>query len=147
MKPSSRPSGDNVPVANKKTQSDDRDNEGPVNHSFFEVLFASLSEDLHTVKGDLSQEIKTIHMDVADQGDMVSNLEDWEISREEEFEQLQQEFIHLRDQHIDLQAYAEDLENRSRRNNVSIHRVPTCVEANNMEAFVQALFAHIMEAL
>ncbi|KAJ1172202.1 hypothetical protein NDU88_004050 [Pleurodeles waltl] len=61
-------------------------------------------------------------------------------------EQLQQEAIHLKEQHIDLQAHTEDLENRTRLNNLRIRGTPHGAEDGDVESYVEALFAQVLDA-
>ncbi|KAJ1216233.1 hypothetical protein NDU88_003838 [Pleurodeles waltl] len=70
----------------------------------------------------------------------VASLEEHENARGEEVEQLQQEILWLQDQQIELQAHAEVLENRSRRNNIPIRGAPTGAKEGDILSFVQALF-------
>ncbi|KAJ1104582.1 hypothetical protein NDU88_001992 [Pleurodeles waltl] len=73
-------------------------------------------------------------------GERVAHLEDQGMSRDEEIKQLQQEVLRLPDQQIDLQALAEDLENREWRNNIHITGIPTGVEGTNITSYAQDLF-------
>ncbi|KAJ1172687.1 hypothetical protein NDU88_004531 [Pleurodeles waltl] len=94
--------------------------EKPVTRSFLEELFASLKDDLQTVKRELAQDMKTVWKDLKEIRDRVTNLEDSASSRDEELEYLQKDVICLNEQHVDLQAHVEYLENRSRCNNICI---------------------------
>ncbi|KAJ1129365.1 hypothetical protein NDU88_007736 [Pleurodeles waltl] len=85
--------------------------DGPVTQFFLEALFAALRDDLHTVKGELSQDLKDVQKEVEEMGDHVSMLEDNATGRYEELKHLQQEVIHLKEQQIEIQALAGDLEN------------------------------------
>ncbi|KAJ1161516.1 hypothetical protein NDU88_002001 [Pleurodeles waltl] len=116
----------------------------PFNHSFQEALFAALRDDFQTVKRDLSQDLKAIHKDTAEPGDRVLALDDQETTQDEESEQLQQEVICLKDQQIDLQAHAEDLESRYRLNKIHIRGLTTA-EEGDIEAYVPALFSQIID--
>ncbi|KAJ1142933.1 hypothetical protein NDU88_009245, partial [Pleurodeles waltl] len=65
-------------------------------------------------------------------GERVLALEDRDAGHSEEIECLQQEILRLQEQQIDLQLNAEDLENRSRQNNIRIQDVPTTAEGSNL---------------
>ncbi|KAJ1143759.1 hypothetical protein NDU88_010064 [Pleurodeles waltl] len=69
--------------------------------SLREALFASLKDDLQTVRKDLSQDLKAVCKDLTELSDRVLTTEDQE---DEEIEQLQQEDTCLTAQQIDLQA-------------------------------------------
>lgn len=77
-------------------------------------------------------------------GEHVAALEDSTAARDEEITMLQQEVLRLREQHLDLQTHTEDLENRSRRNNVRIRAVPTGAEDGDLVGYVQDLFCKIL---
>ncbi|KAJ1186138.1 hypothetical protein NDU88_002921 [Pleurodeles waltl] len=143
--PSIGPSNDSAAEA-QEAHPDKQDTEGPVNCSFLEAMFASFREDLQAVKKDLSQEMKSVCTEIVDLGESVSKLEDQKTSQGEELEQLQQEVLCLPDQQIDLQAHAEELKNSFRRNNIHIRGAPTGVDDSNIEMYVQALFAYILQA-
>lgn len=67
-------------------------------------------------------------------------LEESSLSRGVEVEELQQAIIRLQDQQLVLQPHAEDVENRSRRNNICMRGVPTGAEGMDLEGYIQALF-------
>ncbi|KAJ1164287.1 hypothetical protein NDU88_004732 [Pleurodeles waltl] len=104
-----------------------------------------LMDDPKGPKKDLAQDVKAIHKDLTDVGDRVSASEDKETPREEEVKHLQQEVLRLQEQHIDIQAHAEDLENRSRLNNIPIRGVPHEAENEDVEFYVQVLFTQILD--
>ncbi|KAJ1105366.1 hypothetical protein NDU88_002773 [Pleurodeles waltl] len=75
-------------------------------------------------QGPRPPDLKVVRKDLAEIGDRVSTLEENASSRDEELEILQQEVIHLKGHHVDLQAHAEDHENSSRRNDVTYDAHP-----------------------
>ncbi|KAJ1197905.1 hypothetical protein NDU88_001749 [Pleurodeles waltl] len=101
--------------------------------SFMESLFMSLKEELHSVKNELSQDLKTIRSDVMELGDRVAAWEDRETPRDEEIEQLQ-EVLCLKEQHIDLQGHTDDLENKSRHKNIRILWGPQKAENGEIQS-------------
>ncbi|KAJ1129704.1 hypothetical protein NDU88_008070 [Pleurodeles waltl] len=104
------------PAQDSPTEMEDM--EGPVTYCFLEALFASLKDDFYNVKRERSQDLKVVQKDLAEIGDRVSTMENNTSGRDEELEILQQEFIHLKEWHVDLQAHTEDLGNRSWPNNI-----------------------------
>ncbi|KAJ1140753.1 hypothetical protein NDU88_007091 [Pleurodeles waltl] len=116
--------------------------EGVVTRFFMEALFMSLKDDLQSIKKELAQGIKARTLPKLD--DRVLAPEDKETSREEEVAHLRQEVLRLQEQHIDLQSHAEDLENRPRCNNIRIRGVPSGMENEDVESYVQALFTQIL---
>ncbi|KAJ1190021.1 hypothetical protein NDU88_006761 [Pleurodeles waltl] len=83
--------------------------EAPVTKSFLTSLFDSLRIDLQELRKDISQEVRDLRSDLTSLGERVSNMEDSEISRGEEVEQLKQEVLRLREQQEQLQPMAVDL--------------------------------------
>ncbi|KAJ1218845.1 hypothetical protein NDU88_006417 [Pleurodeles waltl] len=83
--------------------------EGPVTCTFLEALVTSLKADLSLVKKVLSQDLKEFCSELREVEDRVKILREHETKRDEKVEQLQQEVLQLREQHIDLQAHTEDL--------------------------------------
>ncbi|KAJ1216050.1 hypothetical protein NDU88_003656 [Pleurodeles waltl] len=98
---------------------------GSVIRTFLEALFSSLQEDLQEDKRDLSSELREVCRDLDEVGERVVSLEHKDDDQHEELEWMQQEILRLQDKQIELQAHAEDLKNRSRRNNICIW-VPHC---------------------
>ncbi|KAJ1185358.1 hypothetical protein NDU88_002151 [Pleurodeles waltl] len=73
-----------------------------------EVLFTSLHDDIQAVKKDLSADLWEVRWNLEETGDAVSAMVDLKAGSEGEVEWLHQEVLCLRDQHIELQAHAED---------------------------------------
>ncbi|KAJ1185124.1 hypothetical protein NDU88_001919 [Pleurodeles waltl] len=96
------------------------DEGAPVTRGFLEGIFASLRDNIQAVKRNLSQDLKVMGRELEEVGKRVASLEEHENAKGEEVQQLQQEILQLQDQQIELQAHAEELENRSRRNNIRI---------------------------
>ncbi|KAJ1091948.1 hypothetical protein NDU88_005062 [Pleurodeles waltl] len=119
----------------------DEDEERSVTRTFLEQLFASLKTDLQIVKKEISLDLKEVRRAV---GARVVALEEHEAGREKEVEQLQQEVLWLREQQIDLQAHEEDLENRSRHNNIRIRGAPIGAEEEDVALYVLSLFNQIL---
>ncbi|KAJ1148268.1 hypothetical protein NDU88_001105 [Pleurodeles waltl] len=120
------------------------DERTPVTRGFLEGLLASLRDDIQTVKKDLLQDLKVMRWELEEVGERVASLEEHENTRGEEVEQLHQEILRLQAPQIELQAHAEDFENRSRRNNIRIWGAPTGTEEGDIHSFVQALFHQIL---
>ncbi|KAJ1170867.1 hypothetical protein NDU88_002738 [Pleurodeles waltl] len=115
--------------------------ERPVTGSFMETLFSSPREDIQALKRDLSVDLKDVRLNLMEIGIRVSAMENSESGHEEEVEQLHQEVLRLKEQHVELQAHTEDLENRSHRNNV-----PLPAEGIDLQEYVRSLFCHILSS-
>lgn len=115
-----------------------------VTKSFMVELFTAIKEDIQELRSQLASDLKEVRRDVDGLGERVATLEEHDVHRDDDKHQLQQELLHLRDQNLDLQAHAEDLENRSRRNNIRIRNVPWKEEGGNLREYVLALFHHIL---
>lgn len=120
------------------------DADSPVTRGLLESLFATLTQEFHTMENDIKAELRELRRDIYSVGERVDDLENQTTARDEEVSQLQQKVLRLRDQQLDLQAHAEDLENRSRRNNICIRAVPQGLEEQDIEAFVMDLFRYIL---
>ncbi|KAJ1130842.1 hypothetical protein NDU88_009189 [Pleurodeles waltl] len=118
--------------------------EGPSTRSFLEVLFPSLKDDLHTVKRELSQDLKAGQKDLAEIGDRVATLECTASGRDEELEKLQQEVICLKEQQVEEQAHTEDHGNRSRHNNIRVRGALTAAEGEDISSYINSLFAQFL---
>ncbi|KAJ1172253.1 hypothetical protein NDU88_004100 [Pleurodeles waltl] len=129
--------GEGLSYSSQEPSMGSKDMVSPDTRSILKVLLVSLKEDLQTVK-------KVVHQDLAEIGDRVSSLEDYLSRRDEAIEQLQQENIHLKDQHIDLQAQEEDLKNISRCNNICIRDASSIADRKDIGAYTRALFAQIL---
>ncbi|KAJ1211295.1 hypothetical protein NDU88_006656 [Pleurodeles waltl] len=82
---------------------------------------------------------------MADLEDLFAALEDREKPRDEEIKQLQQEVLRLKEQHIDFQGHAEDLQYRSNRNNIGIRGASHRPENGDTESYMWALFSQVMD--
>ncbi|KAJ1142993.1 hypothetical protein NDU88_009305 [Pleurodeles waltl] len=118
--PEGKTEADNTGTGKHREEETEEDAGAPVIKSFLESLFASLRDDIQLVKRDLLQDLKVVRWELEEVGERVATLEEHENAGGEEIEQLQQEMLWLQDQQIELQAHAEDLENRSRRSNIRI---------------------------
>ncbi|KAJ1122919.1 hypothetical protein NDU88_001392 [Pleurodeles waltl] len=74
------------------------------------------------LKKDLAWDIRELRQDLSSVGERVTTLEDSETSGGEEVEMIHWEVIRLEDQYEVLRALAEDLENRSCKNNIRLGR-------------------------
>ncbi|KAJ1141674.1 hypothetical protein NDU88_008002 [Pleurodeles waltl] len=83
-------------------------------------LFDSLKTDLQDLRKDLSQELRELRSDLTSIGEWVSGLEDNEILRDEDIEQVRQEILRLQEQQDQLQIMSVDLANCSRHHNIQI---------------------------
>ncbi|KAJ1104112.1 hypothetical protein NDU88_001527 [Pleurodeles waltl] len=107
-----------APTQNMDHPLDMWDQEGPMTRSFLEALFTSIWEDLQAIKKDLSADLREVRQNLEEVGDRLSTLEDCKSGWDEVLEWVQQEVLLLKEQHVELQAHAEDLENCFRWNNV-----------------------------
>ncbi|KAJ1097437.1 hypothetical protein NDU88_002556 [Pleurodeles waltl] len=73
-------------------------------------------------------------------GNRVAAMDDHETGCEEEVEWFHQEVLHLKEQHVKLHAHVEDLENRSRQNNVRIRVIPTHAQEWTLENMLELFF-------
>ncbi|KAJ1182351.1 hypothetical protein NDU88_007543 [Pleurodeles waltl] len=76
--------------------------------------------------------------------DGVTSLEDKDNACRKELERLQQEILRLQDQQLDLKVHMEDLENRSRWNNIRIMGTPSDAEGTDLHEYVTALFQQVL---
>ncbi|KAJ1176486.1 hypothetical protein NDU88_001766 [Pleurodeles waltl] len=65
----------------------------PVTRGFLTSLFDSLKTDLQGLRKDLSHELLNLRSDLTSIGESVSGLEDNEIARDEDVQQLRQEIL------------------------------------------------------
>ncbi|KAJ1080468.1 hypothetical protein NDU88_000667 [Pleurodeles waltl] len=100
--------------------------EGQVTRSLMGAHFASLRDDIQAVKKDLLADLQEVQRNLEEFGDRVSAVEDHKAECEGEL--LHQEVLWLQDLHTELQAHAEDLENRSQQKNIRIRGVPSRTE-------------------
>ncbi|KAJ1153005.1 hypothetical protein NDU88_005777 [Pleurodeles waltl] len=135
---------DNPGTGKRSEEETDEDTRAPVTRSFLEGLFASLRDDIQGVKRDLSQDLKVVRRELEEVGERVAAQEEHENARGEEIAQLQQDIIWLKDQQIELQAHAEDLENWSKWNNIRIQGASTVAEEEDLLAYVPAFFHQIL---
>ncbi|KAJ1191180.1 hypothetical protein NDU88_000496 [Pleurodeles waltl] len=70
-------------------------------------------------------------------------MEDNETGRDEEVEWLHHEVLCLREQHVELQGHAKDLENRSQQNNVRIRGVPSQAEGADLSENMGPFSPHL----
>ncbi|KAJ1172899.1 hypothetical protein NDU88_004741 [Pleurodeles waltl] len=78
-----------------EAQMEHTEKEGPVTRCLLVALFDSLKDDLHTVKRELSQDLKAVQKDLVETEDEVSTMENNASGRDKGLENLQQEVIHL----------------------------------------------------
>ncbi|KAJ1102070.1 hypothetical protein NDU88_007128 [Pleurodeles waltl] len=116
----------------------------PVTKGFLTSLFDSLRGDIQELRRDISQEVRELRGEVSSLGEHVSQLEDNEIPRGEGVAGLQQEVVRLREQQDLLQMVVEDLENRSRRQNIRIRGAPVGAEKEDIGAYVVDLFRSLL---
>ncbi|KAJ1104242.1 hypothetical protein NDU88_001654 [Pleurodeles waltl] len=121
-----------------------RGKEGPVARLFLEALFTSLRDDLQVLKKDLSVDMREVRCYLEDIGNRVSAVEVCEARQDEEVQWAHQEVLHLQEQHIEIQAQAEDLENQSQKNYVHIREVLTHAEESDLREYIGALFQYIV---
>ncbi|KAJ1176552.1 hypothetical protein NDU88_001826 [Pleurodeles waltl] len=112
--------------------------------AFLESLFFSLRDHLQGVKIDLLADMRDKRHDLDDVGEWITSLEDRDDASSEELERLQQEILQLQDQQLDLQAHMEDLENRSRQNNICIRSIPTETKGTDLHEYVTVLFTQVL---
>ncbi|KAJ1209248.1 hypothetical protein NDU88_004626, partial [Pleurodeles waltl] len=134
---------DEGPGGSVKTDSEES---FPVTKGFLTSLFNSLRGDIQELRRDISQEVKELRGEVSSVGERVSQLEDSEIPRGEEVAGLQQEVVRLREQQYLLQMAVEDLENRSRRQNIHIRGAPVGAEKEDIVDYVVDLFRSLLGA-
>ncbi|KAJ1202583.1 hypothetical protein NDU88_006380 [Pleurodeles waltl] len=82
--PSGRQEDRPAATATTGSQAEDKQLEALVTRSFFEALFTSFRDDLHSVKKELSQDLKVLRMEMSELGGRVPMLEDRETPRDEE---------------------------------------------------------------
>lgn len=118
--------------------------DAPATKAFMIELFATIKEDIQGLRAQLAAELRDVRRDVDELGERVATMEEHNVDREESLHQLQQELLRLREQNLDLQTHAEDLENRSRRNNIRIRAVPWKAEGEDLREYVGSLFQQIL---
>ncbi|KAJ1213103.1 hypothetical protein NDU88_000742 [Pleurodeles waltl] len=81
-------------------------------------------QDFSLLKRETEAEVKDLKRDVADLGQHMNTLEQTHDAHVEELDCHRRDIIALQDKNQELQYQLEDLENRSRRSNIRIKRVP-----------------------
>ncbi|KAJ1178402.1 hypothetical protein NDU88_003648 [Pleurodeles waltl] len=145
-KPTGGKAGDGSTLIKQEQQANRDDSESPVTCTFLEALFTLLREDLQMVSKYLFKDLKEVHCELVELGVRVSTPEDHETGCDKKIEQIQQEVIRLREQQFNLQAHAEDLKERSQRNNMRIRWDQTNTEGVDIVTYVRSLFLQIPEA-
>ncbi|KAJ1181022.1 hypothetical protein NDU88_006233 [Pleurodeles waltl] len=115
-----------------------------VTRGFLMCLFDSLKTELQDLGKDLSQEMRNLRSDLTSTGEGVFGLEDNDIGREEDVEQLRQEILRLQEQQGQLRMLSEDLEKCSHCHNICGWGAPTGAEGYDIREYITALFRSIL---
>lgn len=118
--------------------------ETAVTKAFMVELFGAIKEDIQELRTQLASDLREVRRDVEDIGDRVATLEEHDLHRDKDIHQLQQEIIRLREQNLNPQAHTEDLENRSRQNNIQIRNIAWRAEGENLRDFLVEMFRQIL---
>ncbi|KAJ1156223.1 hypothetical protein NDU88_008947 [Pleurodeles waltl] len=129
------------------SQGDKVEEEAPVTRSFIETLFLTFHDDITSLKQEVACTIKDIHRKLSDVSQRVDTIKQAGNAKEEELEACRCERLELQDQNADLNYLLKDLENRSRRANISIKGVPLHADLDKLEDSMLRLFRHIVPAL
>ncbi|KAJ1115925.1 hypothetical protein NDU88_004145 [Pleurodeles waltl] len=92
-----------------------------------------------TLKDNLKSCIREVQKEVTEVDERVDDLERTIDAREQDQKMVWRCMVTLEEQHIELQLKQEDLENRSRRNNVRIRGMPRDEEGADIMTYTAAL--------
>ncbi|KAJ1212508.1 hypothetical protein NDU88_000163 [Pleurodeles waltl] len=114
----------------------------PVTRTFLETLFGALCVDIATLKQDLTKDIKGLTRDMNELGVRVDSLERTSGKQGDKLDAHRCKILDLHDKSEKLQYQVEDVENRSRRANITINVVPLQAAGGNLEDHAPRLFHH-----
>ncbi|XP_043926458.1 UMP-CMP kinase 2, mitochondrial isoform X1 [Protopterus annectens] len=104
-----------------------------------------LDLNLENFKEKSSQQMETIHLDLRQQKEQINGIETSLNDMDSRIQVNEHNLESLLKQNSLLSAKIDDLENRSRRNNIRIFGLPENVEDNNMEKFLTSWLPEILQ--
>ncbi|KAJ1127489.1 hypothetical protein NDU88_005888 [Pleurodeles waltl] len=111
----------------------------PISQEDLSLFLQEIRSENSFLKTDAKTWLRDLRKELSELGDRFANLERTTHARSEDQEMLWLRMAVLEDHQIELQIKQEDLENRSRHNNIRIRGVPSGMEGEEIMTFTVGL--------